>query len=473
MRNGAGANRFNDWLRALYVDLTIDVVCPSPTVARQVYARTILWQSKSTIANFVAATVATTLVLLYRTVFTASVVAFTFKIIRVAGGTERRVLGFPGGPPLHTIRTAADRRTVAAITPRIPAVIAQFIFNKGTVRVMTEIGRRPAIGGMTHIALVGCVQVTVWFFSCATAVVMTILAVVGGAGIVHPAATSEGRSGMTGDTIQVGWKMVRHGVPLASRRITIVAGNAVVGDAAMIESRRFEDARVMADTAIPVSIDMVDFLGCGKTGIVTRSTIIDDARVTKGRRLETGSLMAVPAITVGRHMKIRFPGGGSAIVTRLAAIIVPDKLVIEPGTGKSRSVMAHRAVLGCRNVAVVHTYCRTISIGKMTGCTVIHDAGMIEYGRLEVAARDVADTAIIRGRNVVGFVNFSSRWRLKTVMAGIAARGQHGRGIVVDRRVRKISRIMARHAIGRSDRVRALWVVIRGRCHGPGANGSN
>lgn len=99
-----------------------------------------------------AATVATTLVLLYRTVTTASVVAFAAKIIRVAGGTERRVLGFPGGPPLHTIRTAADRRTVAAITPRIPAVIAQFIFDKGTVRVMTEIGRRPAIGGMAHVA---------------------------------------------------------------------------------------------------------------------------------------------------------------------------------------------------------------------------------------------------------------------------------------------------------------------------------
>ena len=48
----------------------------------------------------------------------------------------------------------------------------------------------------------------------------------------------------------------------------------------------------------------------------------------------------------------------------------------------------------------------------MTGHTVIHDAGMIEYGRLEVAASDVADTAILGGRNVVGFVNFSSRWQL-------------------------------------------------------------
>ena len=98
---------------------------------------------------------------------------------------------------------------------------------------------------------------------------------------------------------------------------------------------------------------------------------------------------------------------------------------------------------------------------------------MIEHGRFEVAARDVADTAILGGRNVVGFVNFSSRWRLKTVMAGIAARGQYGRCIVVNRRVGKIGRIMARHAICRSDRMRTWRAVIQRRCLGSGANGSN
>ena len=151
---------FNSWLHALYVNLTNDVVCPSLTVDRQVYARMILWQSKSTIADPVATAFSTIFVPRDRAVSAAVVIAFAFKIIRVAGSTERRVLGFPGGPPLHTIRTAADCRTVAAITPRILAVVAQFIFDKGTVRVMTEIGWRPAIGGMAHIALVGCVQVT-------------------------------------------------------------------------------------------------------------------------------------------------------------------------------------------------------------------------------------------------------------------------------------------------------------------------
>ena len=210
---------------------------------------------------------------------------------------------------------------------------------------MTEIGRRPAIGGMTHIALVGCVQVTVWFFSCATTVVMAILAVVGRAGIVHPAAAGEGCSGMTGDTIQVGWKMVRHGVPLASRRITIVARNAIIGDAGMVESRRFEDARVMTDTAILIGRDMSGFLRRCKTSIVTGTAVIHYARVAEGCRLEAGGLVAVDAIAAGRYMEIGFPGSGSTVVA--THTVIYDSLVFELGTGKGGCVMAHRAILGC------------------------------------------------------------------------------------------------------------------------------
>jgi hypothetical protein len=124
----------------------------------------------------------------------------------------------------------------------------------------------------------------------------------------------------------------------------------------MIESRWFEDARVMTDTAILIGRDMIGFLRRGKPGIVTGTAVIHDAHVIKGGRLKACGLMAVPAITVGRYMEIRFPGGGNAIVARLADIIDIDKLVIKAGTGKGRSVMAHRAILGCRNVAGVHAY---------------------------------------------------------------------------------------------------------------------
>ena len=49
-----------------------------------------------------------------------------------------------------------------------------------------------------------------------------------------------------------------------------MAGLAVAGDAGVIESRRFEYARVVADTAILGSRDMSGFFRLGKTGIVTR-----------------------------------------------------------------------------------------------------------------------------------------------------------------------------------------------------------
>ena len=48
-----------------------------------------------------------------------------------------------------------------------------------------------------------------------------------------------------------------------------MARSAIVGDAGVIESRRFENARVMADTAVLGSRDMAGFFGPGKTGIVT------------------------------------------------------------------------------------------------------------------------------------------------------------------------------------------------------------
>ena len=181
-----------------------------------------------------------------------------------------------------------------------------------------------------------------------------------------------------------------------------MARRTIIGDAGMIEGRRFESVRGMTDTTILIGRDMIDFFRRSKTGIVTGCAVIHDASVTKGRRLETGSLMAVPAITGSRYMEIRFSGGGNAIVARLANIIDTDKLVIKPGTRKGRRVMAHRAILGCRNVVAVHTGCRTSSIGYMTGRTVIHDAGMIEYGRFEATAGIVADAAILACHNVAG-----------------------------------------------------------------------
>jgi len=93
-----------------------------------------------------------------------------------------------------------------------------------------------------------------------------------------------------------------------------VTRNAIIRDAGMIESRWFEDARVMTDTAILIGRDMIGFLRRGKPGIVTGTAVIHYARVTESRRLKAGGLVAVDAIAVGRYMEIGFPGSGSTVV---------------------------------------------------------------------------------------------------------------------------------------------------------------
>ena len=109
----------------------------------------ILPQSKLPIANTVTTTAGTVLVLFDRAVFAAPVLVFSFEVIRVTAGTERRVPQFIG--IVVTIDTRAYRPSVTAITPWIPAVIARIV----PLFAVTEVGRRPAVGGMTHVALFG------------------------------------------------------------------------------------------------------------------------------------------------------------------------------------------------------------------------------------------------------------------------------------------------------------------------------
>ena len=124
-----------------------------------------------------------------------------------------------------------------------------------------------------------------------------------------------------------------------------MARSAIIGDAGMIESRRFEEARVMADTAILIGRDMSGFLRRCKPGIVTGTAVIHYACVTEGGRRKTGGLVAVDAIAVSWHMEIGFSGGGSAIVA--VGTVIHDSLVLEGGAGEVNGVMAHRAIFVC------------------------------------------------------------------------------------------------------------------------------
>jgi len=91
------------------------------------------------------------------------------------------------------------------------------------IRIMTESGRRPAIGVMADVTLFSCRQMAIRLAGrTATVVIVAAVAVTYGAGIVHPGAAYEGCRGVTEMAIQRGCYMRRNGISFAFRRITIV-----------------------------------------------------------------------------------------------------------------------------------------------------------------------------------------------------------------------------------------------------------
>ena len=106
----------------------------------------LLPQSKLLIANPVTTAAATVLVFCDCAVFAAVVIVLALEVIRMAGGTERLVLGkWPGN-------VGADCIAVAALTAWIAAMVTRVI----ALTTVAEVSRRPAPGRMTHVALFGC-----------------------------------------------------------------------------------------------------------------------------------------------------------------------------------------------------------------------------------------------------------------------------------------------------------------------------
>ncbi len=99
---------------------------------------------------------------------------------------------------------------------------------------------------------------------------VTGVAVADTTGIVSPAAAGEGCRSMAGDAIQAGWNVRWNGIIHTRRRITVMAGNAIIDDSGMVKGGRNEAARCMTDSAILVGRDVRRMFGGGKSGSVTR-----------------------------------------------------------------------------------------------------------------------------------------------------------------------------------------------------------
>lgn len=93
---------------------------------------------------------------------------------------------------------------------------------------------------------------------------------------------------------------------------------------------------------------------------MTRRTVIHNliGGMVKRTRYETGGLVTYITILVGGYVIVGFSCGGYAVVTFDAAS--SDTLVIELGTSKGRSIMAHATILSGREM-------RRISLGVFAG----------------------------------------------------------------------------------------------------------
>ncbi len=97
------------------------------------------------IADSMTSTAGTIPVLRHGTVLATNMLVLAPEIILVTGRTVRFVLGRGPG------NVGADGISMAAGTARVFAVIARVVI----VRVMAEVGRCPAVGVMTYVALRG------------------------------------------------------------------------------------------------------------------------------------------------------------------------------------------------------------------------------------------------------------------------------------------------------------------------------
>ena len=119
--------------------------------------------------------------------------------------------------------------------------------------------------------------------------------------------------------------------------------------------------------------------------------------------------------------------------------------MIEPGIGKGRSNMAHRAILAGRNV-------RRVGLGIFAGRgntivargTVINDASMIKHCICKGAGY-VTDTAILVGYNMACILtNCTTR---ATVMTGVTSFTYNFGTAMINKSLSEISGVMARPAI--------------------------
>ena len=161
------------------------------------------------------------LVLLDGSAPAADVITGRVEVIGMTGRAERLILReWPGN-------IATDNAAVALGAGQTAAMVSRVV----GIGIMAEYIGCPGIGRVTHITLRSGIDVANRLTRRTVAVVTGITGACG-TRIMHPGTTNKGRRGMAEMAIQPGRDV---GAVHAWRRITVVAGRAIVHDAGMIK----------------------------------------------------------------------------------------------------------------------------------------------------------------------------------------------------------------------------------------------
>jgi len=150
---------------------------------------------------------------------------------------------------------------------------------------------------------------------------------------------------------------------------TVVAAFAVIGHTLVIERAGGKTAYAMAHAAIRSRRNMCGRLAGSIRTIVTSGAIAGDTVVIKDRRFKRASRVAKVAILVRGDMVCGRIFAFSIYTVMTTFTRRGNALVIEHAGGKASGVMAHPAILVCRNVIYRLTHCirAVMAAGAITG----------------------------------------------------------------------------------------------------------
>ena len=301
-------------------------------------------------------------------------------------------------------------------------------------------GGRPSRRGMAKITILGSHEMAQRIAWC-KATVVAGQAVIGDALVVHR-ATGKSRRGVTEMAIERG-RQVRIRF---SRRRGAMTGSAAVHNAGMVEQCADKADRIMACATILYCCDVSVGLADGKTGVMAGCTVFDNAAVIEAGRQEARGLVADMTILVRGYVAWRrgFPRCGDAVVAGDA--IVDDAAMVVLCTGEGRGVMTQGAVIAWPNR---NMWCRqSAGVGfVMAGCAVIHDALVIEHRGQKRAAGGMADPAVFANRYMRRIDLCVGASSVDAVVAGVAAIRGYRQSAMIDVGIDKGRRVMADRAI--------------------------